>query len=99
MDRQHADHHRRALLAAALALPAVAILPRVSRAQATWAPAPPPRLEDLLSVADFEAAARAALPPAHFMVTWRQASMTIAPWPGTTMLMTSWRSACGASPT
>ena len=66
MDRQYADYHRRALLAGLLALPAVAILPRVSRAQATWAPAPPPRLEDLLSVADFEAAARAVLPPAHF---------------------------------
>ena len=66
MATQDTDHGRRALLQGLLALPAAAILPRVSRAQATWAPAVPPRLEDLLSVADFEAAARAVLPPAHF---------------------------------
>jgi len=66
MATQRTDRGRRTLLAGLLALPAAAILPRVSRAQATWAPAVPPRLEDLLSVADFEAAARAVLPPAHF---------------------------------
>ena len=66
MNSQRTNRHRRALLAGLLALPAAAILPRVSRAQAAWVPALPPRLEGLLSVADFESAARAVLPPAHF---------------------------------
>src|ERR1700756_106772 len=60
------DHGRRTLLEGLLALPAAVMLPRVSCAQAPWVPAPPPRLDGLLSVAEFEAAARAVLPPAHF---------------------------------
>lgn len=66
MTKRRTDYDRRKLLAGLLALPAAAILPQISRAQATWAPAPPPHLESLLSVSDFEAAARAVLPPAHF---------------------------------
>ncbi|MGO9636109.1 MAG: alpha-hydroxy acid oxidase [Steroidobacteraceae bacterium] len=66
MATQCTNDGRRALLSGLLALPVATILPRVLRAQAAWAPTAPPRLEDLLSVADFEAAARAVLPPAHF---------------------------------
>jgi isopentenyl diphosphate isomerase/L-lactate dehydrogenase-like FMN-dependent dehydrogenase len=66
MNTQRTNRNRRALLAGLLALPAAAILPLVSRAQAAWVPALPPRLEGLLNVADFESAARAVLPPAHF---------------------------------
>jgi 4-hydroxymandelate oxidase len=60
------DPGRRTLLEGLLALPAAMLLPRVSSAQAIWVPAPAPRLDSLLSVAEFEAAARAVLPPAHF---------------------------------
>jgi isopentenyl diphosphate isomerase/L-lactate dehydrogenase-like FMN-dependent dehydrogenase len=66
MMKSRTNYDRRKLLAGLLAMPAAAILPRVSRAQATWTPATPPRLEDLLCVADFETAARTVLPPAHF---------------------------------
>jgi isopentenyl diphosphate isomerase/L-lactate dehydrogenase-like FMN-dependent dehydrogenase len=66
MNTQRTNRDRRALLAGFLALPVATILPRDSRAQVGWVPAPPPHLEGLLSVAEFEAAARAVLPPAHF---------------------------------
>ncbi|HLY89602.1 MAG TPA: alpha-hydroxy acid oxidase [Acetobacteraceae bacterium] len=66
MAGQRTDHNRRELLMGLLAAPAAAILPRVSRAQAARAPTAPPGLEELLNIADFEAAARAVLPPAHF---------------------------------
>jgi 4-hydroxymandelate oxidase len=66
MNTQRTNRDRRALLAGFLALPVATILPRGSRAQAGWVPAAPPHLESLLSVAEFEAAARAVLPPAHF---------------------------------
>ncbi len=59
-------HERRKLLMSLLALPAATLLPPISRTQPTWLPASPPPLDGLLSVADFEAAARAVLPPAHF---------------------------------
>ncbi len=64
MNTQRTNGNRRALLAGLLALPATTILPRVSRTQTARASAP--ALESLLSVADFEPAARAVLPPAHF---------------------------------
>lgn len=57
---------RRRVIEALLALPATAIIPRLARAESPSAPVTPPRLESLLSVAEFEAAARAVLPPAHF---------------------------------
>ena len=66
MNTQRTNRERRALLAGFLALPVATILPRDSRAHAGWVPAPPPHLESLLSVAEFEAAACAVLPPAHF---------------------------------
>jgi 4-hydroxymandelate oxidase len=66
MNTQRTNRERRVLLAGFLALPVATLLPRDSRAQAGWVLAPPPRLESLLSVAEFEAAARAVLPPAHF---------------------------------
>jgi 4-hydroxymandelate oxidase len=66
VNTQRTNRDRRALLAGFLALPVATILPRDSRAQVGWVPAPPPHLEGLLSVAEFEAAARAVLPPAHF---------------------------------
>jgi len=66
MNTQRTNRERRVLLAGFLALPVATLLPRDSRAQAGWVRAPPPRLESLLSVAEFEAAARAVLPPAHF---------------------------------
>lgn len=62
MDAQHIDGSRRALLGGLLALPAAAIAPRLARCE----DAAVPRLETLLSVAEFEAVARAVLPPAHF---------------------------------
>jgi 4-hydroxymandelate oxidase len=58
---------RREFLKALSALPVAAALPALTRS--TNAPAAPPKLpklEDVLSVADFEALARAVLPPAHF---------------------------------
>ena len=66
MNDSRTDRERRMMLAGLLALPAAAFLPPVLRAQSTWAPSPPPALESLLSVSEFEAAARAVLPPAHF---------------------------------
>ncbi len=60
------DRSRRTLLEWLLTLPAAVMLPRVSGAQPTWVSATPPPLDALLGVAEFEAAARAVLPPAHF---------------------------------
>jgi isopentenyl diphosphate isomerase/L-lactate dehydrogenase-like FMN-dependent dehydrogenase len=60
------DRSRRTLLEWLLTLPAAVMLPRVSGALPTWVSATPPPLDALLSVAEFEAAARAVLPPAHF---------------------------------
>jgi 4-hydroxymandelate oxidase len=57
---------RRRLLCLLLASPALAVLPRELRAEAAAAAAEEPRLDRLLNVADFEAVARAKLPPAHF---------------------------------
>lgn len=62
MHTRNTDRSRRALLGGLLALPASALVPRLARAQ----DASLPRLEQLLSVAEFEAAARAVLPAAHF---------------------------------
>jgi (S)-2-hydroxy-acid oxidase len=60
------DRSRRTLLEWLLTLPAAVMLPRVSGALPTWVSATPPPLDALISVAEFEAAARAVLPPAHF---------------------------------
>jgi isopentenyl diphosphate isomerase/L-lactate dehydrogenase-like FMN-dependent dehydrogenase len=65
-----ASHHgavsRRSLLESICALPLLSLLPAIVRA-GTDAPSPvAPRPEDVLSVMDFEALARAVLPPAHF---------------------------------
>jgi isopentenyl diphosphate isomerase/L-lactate dehydrogenase-like FMN-dependent dehydrogenase len=60
----HVEHSRRALLRWMSALPALALpasLRAIAEATATAA-----KLEDALNVMDFEALARAALPPAHF---------------------------------
>lgn len=55
---------RRALLRRLASLPLLAALPGLARATATLAPPPGP--EALLDVMEFEAAARAVLPAAHF---------------------------------
>ncbi len=55
---------RRALLGRLAALPLLAAVPALARALQAQAAAARP--EDLLEVMDFEAAARAVLPPAHF---------------------------------
>ena len=55
---------RRELLESICALPLLAALPALARAADPVAP--PLRPEDLINVMDFEALARAALPPAHF---------------------------------
>ncbi len=55
---------RRALLGRLAALPLLAAVPALARALQAQAAAARP--EDLLDVMDFEAAARAVLPPAHF---------------------------------
>src|SRR5262245_276746 len=60
----HVEHSRRALLRWMSAVPLLA-LPASLRAIAD-ATASPAKLEDILNVMDFEALARAALPPAHF---------------------------------
>jgi len=62
MHTRNTNRNRRALLGGLLALPASALVSRLARAQ----DASLPRLEQLLSVAEFEAVARAVLPPAHF---------------------------------
>jgi (S)-2-hydroxy-acid oxidase len=66
MNDRRTNQRRRRLMGGLLALPASTFLSRASLAQAHWAPALPPPLDGLLSVAEFEAAARAVLPPAHF---------------------------------
>jgi len=55
---------RRALLGRLATLPLLAAMPALARAVQAATPAPRP--EDLLDVMEFEAAARAVLPPAHF---------------------------------
>ena len=62
MHSRNTDRSRRALLGGLLALPASALVPRLVRAQDKSVP----KLEQLLSVEEFEAAARAVLPPAHY---------------------------------
>ncbi len=62
MHTQNTNRSRRILLGGLLALPAYALVPRVARGQGATLP----KLEELLSVAEFEAVARAVLPPAHF---------------------------------
>ncbi len=62
MPTRNTDRTRRALLGSLLALPPAALVPRPARAQDGSLP----KLEALLSVAEFEAVARAVLPPAHF---------------------------------
>lgn len=60
-NRHEAGATRRALLAQLMALPVAALAARTVRAEAGTAARPP----DLLSVADYEAAARGVLPVAH----------------------------------
>jgi len=62
MHSRNTDRNRRALLGGLLALPASALVPRLVRAQEKSLP----KLQQLLSVEEFEAAARAVLPPAHY---------------------------------
>jgi 4-hydroxymandelate oxidase len=57
---------RRRLVQSLAALPLAAAIPRILQSTAAAAPPPLPKLANLFSVAEFEALAKAVLPPAHF---------------------------------
>ena len=57
---------RRRLMQSLAALPLAAAMPRILQSTAAATPPPLPKLADLFSVAEFEALAKAVLPPAHF---------------------------------